>query len=154
MARLGQRPDPAKERFWRRTIKRWEKDDLTIRAFCEQERLSAASFHWWRGELKKRDQLSSRSKANHSNRSTVNRAKSRSRKRSTSRPSVLRKRASPSASPSPSFVPVRVASETSAFSGRDVMEILLRNGRVVRVCPTVDTEALSKVVTMLEGGAC
>ena len=153
MATSGHRPDPAKERFWRRTLKRWEKDDLTIRAFCEQERLSAASFHWWRGELKKRDQLSSRS--------TANRAKSRSRKRSTSQQSVLRQTASPSASASasstsrsPSFVPVRVASETSAFAGRDVMEILLRNGRVVRICPTVDTEALSKVVAMLEGGTC
>ena len=153
MARLGQRPDPAKERFWRRTIKRWEKDDLTIRAFCEQQRLSAASFHWWRRELKKRDRPCSRS--------TVNRAKSRSRKRSTSPPSVLRQTASPSASVSassdsrsPLFVPARVVSETSAFAGRDVMEILLRNGRVVRVCPTVDTEALSKVVGMLEDGMC
>ncbi len=151
MAKSGHRPDPAKERFWRRTIKRWERDDLTIRAFCEQEQLSAASFHWWRGELKKRDQPSSRS--------MVNRAKSRSRKRSTSQHSVLRQTASPptsasSTSWSPSFVPVRVASETSAFAGRDVMEILLRNGRVVRVSPTVDTEALSKVVAMLEGGTC
>ena len=38
MARRANGRDPAKERFWRRAIKHWEKSDLTIRSFCEQEK--------------------------------------------------------------------------------------------------------------------
>src|SRR5437870_2418804 len=47
--------DPAKERFWRRIMARWERSRQTIRAFCGDEELSEASFHAWRRELRRRD---------------------------------------------------------------------------------------------------
>ncbi len=40
--------DPKRERFWRGVLKRYRVGGLTVRAFCQQERLSEASFYAWR----------------------------------------------------------------------------------------------------------
>ena len=52
------------------------------------------------------------------------------------------------------FMPVQVISPTSAFSGRDVIEIALRHGAVVRVGSDVNRQALTTVMAVLEDSAC
>src|SRR5271167_711346 len=47
--------DAAKEHFWRRAVARQRASGLGVRAFCERERLSEASYYQWRQELARRD---------------------------------------------------------------------------------------------------
>src|SRR5262245_51140232 len=53
--RGGRQRDPAKERFWRRTMQRQQRSGLTIRDFCHGEGLKDWTFRWWRQELARRD---------------------------------------------------------------------------------------------------
>src|SRR5512143_337618 len=53
--RGGKRRDPAREKFWRRTIRRQQQSGLTIRAFCQREGLKDWTLRWWRQELVRRD---------------------------------------------------------------------------------------------------
>ena len=47
--------NPAKEQFWRQALARQRASGLSIRAFCEREGLSEASYYQWRRELARRD---------------------------------------------------------------------------------------------------
>ena len=47
--------DRAKERSWRRIMRRWRGSGLNIREFCDWQALSEPSFYAWRRELAKRD---------------------------------------------------------------------------------------------------
>jgi hypothetical protein len=54
--RGGKRRDPAREKFWRRTIHDQQRRGLSVRDFCQREGLKDWSFRWWRRELTRRDQ--------------------------------------------------------------------------------------------------
>jgi hypothetical protein len=45
----------AKERRWRRIVRRWRSSGLNIREFCDWQGLSESLFYAWRRELAKRD---------------------------------------------------------------------------------------------------
>jgi hypothetical protein len=47
--------DAAKERFWRRLIRRHVASGLGTRRFCAQEDVPEHQFHWWRRTLRERD---------------------------------------------------------------------------------------------------
>ena len=49
------RRDAAKEAWWRRQVEAQHRSGLTIRAFCQEQHLSEASFYAWRKELAKRE---------------------------------------------------------------------------------------------------
>src|SRR4051794_15514827 len=53
--RGGKRRDPAREKFWRRTIREQQRSGLTVRDFCGREGLKDWTFRWWRQELARRD---------------------------------------------------------------------------------------------------
>ncbi len=55
MGRRLRRADPAKERFWRRTVAEHRRSGLTIREFCTRRSLSEPLFYAWRRELAHRD---------------------------------------------------------------------------------------------------
>ena len=57
--RGGRRRDPARERFWRRTIRDQQRSGLSVRDFCKREGLNDGAFRWWRRELPRRDQETS-----------------------------------------------------------------------------------------------
>lgn len=52
----GPRRDVAKERFWRRMLKRLDRARLTVRTFCRKHDISEHPFYSWRREIKRRDQ--------------------------------------------------------------------------------------------------
>jgi hypothetical protein len=52
---MGVSRDLKKESFWRRMVRRQAGSGLSVRAWCEQHALREATFHWWRGELARRD---------------------------------------------------------------------------------------------------
>ena len=60
MAKRSSRRDPAKERHWRRVIRRWENSGQTVTGFCQESKLSMPAFQWWRRELARREGRSMR----------------------------------------------------------------------------------------------
>src|SRR3954447_19692195 len=63
--RGGKRRDPAREKFWRRTIRRQQRSGLSVRDFCGQEGLKDWTFRWWRQELARRDRQTSTASRGH-----------------------------------------------------------------------------------------
>jgi hypothetical protein len=55
MSRRGYLRDAAKERFWRRVLKRQARSGLTGRAFCRREGLSEPSYYGWKRIIAERD---------------------------------------------------------------------------------------------------
>jgi hypothetical protein len=51
MARYGD-----KERYWRDVLRRWRRSGQTVRAFCDEHRLSEPSFYCWKRTITERDQ--------------------------------------------------------------------------------------------------
>lgn len=118
--------DLALERAWRERIRRFERNDLTIRQFCEQEGLVAHQFSWWRSELKRRG------------------APSAPRKRATSPAKQVTRKPKASAA---SFVPVQVE---SSVAERASLEIVLDQPPRIRVTAGFDADLLRQVVHLLE----
>lgn len=55
MKKRSTRRDPAKERFWRDTLREQVDSGQSVRAFCRGRRLTESAFYFWRRELKQRD---------------------------------------------------------------------------------------------------
>jgi hypothetical protein len=47
--------DTGKDRFWRGLLKRQAGSRLSVRAFCERERLTESAFYAWRRTIQERD---------------------------------------------------------------------------------------------------
>jgi hypothetical protein len=123
--RGGKRRDPAREKFWRRTIRQQQRSGLCVRDFCRREGLKDWTFRWWRQELARRDH--ERSAA----------------------PSAEPTEAAPS------FLPVRVVDlEAVAPRTAPPIEIVLPAGPTVRVPFGFDTRTLGDVLAVLEGRPC
>ncbi len=126
--RGGKRRDPAREKFWRRTIRRQQQSGLTIRAFCRREGLKDWTFRWWRQELNRRGQQPATG--------------------------PRRDRGQPS-QPAPVFLPVRVVDqEATPPQPPPPIEILLPTGPTVRVPHGFDPRTLGEVLAVLEGRPC
>ena len=127
--RGGKRRDPAREQFWRRTVRRQQRSGLTIRDFCRREGLKDWTFRWWQKELGRRDQL----------------ADSPRRVDPADTPTVA----------APAFLPVRVVDlESVAPRPPAQIEVVLPSGPTVRVPDGFDPQTLQAVLTVLEGRRC
>ena len=51
---MGRGSSQEKAGEWTRRLRRFEKTDQTVAAFCEGEGVSAPSFYWWRRRLRPR----------------------------------------------------------------------------------------------------
>jgi hypothetical protein len=49
---VSRKPDPRLHALWRERILRQARSGLTVAQFCLHERLSAASFHYWKRTLR------------------------------------------------------------------------------------------------------
>jgi hypothetical protein len=49
------RPDPARERLWRKRLARWKASGLTTREFCDREGVTPTALAHWRKEIAARD---------------------------------------------------------------------------------------------------
>jgi transposase len=131
--RAGKPRDPAKERFWRRTIADQAGCGLSIRAYCQREGLETWNFQWWRQELDRRD-------------AEVVSARIVERPASSSAPTH-----------NSAFLPVCVLQdlpESTTTAGATPIEILLPAGLTVRVTPGFDPYALDAVLSVLEARRC
>ena len=107
----GRARDEQKERQWRRWIGEWQASGLSVRAFCERRRLTAASFYAWRRVLQRRDAEKA------------------------------------------GFVPVQVVADAVADRA-SALEVVLTDGRTVRVTPGFDVATLRQLLAVLEGRPC
>lgn len=128
-------PERVKEQFWRRTLRLWQRSGLTIRDFCRQQGLAEPNFYAWRRTLAQREQ------ATGSHRPPDRRAKQ----------ATTLGRPSPATSPSrpAAFVPVAVVADRPT-----TVEVVLGQGRVVRVAAGFDPALLLRVLQVLEGASC
>src|SRR3954453_4273799 len=127
--RGGKRRDPAREKFWRRTIREQQRSGLAVRAFCLREGLKDWTFRWWRQELARRDL----------------------------RPSIDPRSdgGSKQNEAAPIFLPVRVVDlEPVSHQAPPPIEIMLPTGQTVRVPCGFDPRTLGDVLSVLEGRRC
>lgn len=122
MAQRGGR-DRGKERFWRRMVREWRRSGLSVRAFCAEHGLAEPSFYSWRRSIAERD-LHGDQRATASARTVGN----------------------DGADDRPLFVPLRVVPAAAGMA----FEVVLGQGRVVRVPAHFDPAALRQLLAILE----
>lgn len=115
--------DRGKERFWRQMLRRWQHSDRTIRDFGAANRLAEPAFYAWRRTIAARDQEAAPPQTNERHRRTT------------------RANASDGG---PTFVPIRVVTSAAA------LEVVLRDGRVVRVPADFDAVTLRQLLAVLD----
>jgi len=123
--RGGKRRDPAREKFWRRTIREQRRSGLAVRDFCLREGLKDWTFRWWQQELARRD-----------------------REFSSASPGERTESA-------PAFLPVRVVDlEAVSPRPAPPIVIVLPTGPIVRVPSGFDPHTLGHVLAVLGGRPC
>ena len=140
--------DLAKERFWRRMVRRWQGSGLTVRVFCNRFALSEPSFYAWRRILTQRDREAGAS--SHSGRpgacqdGSDQLGANRRAKTAPDTPSEM-----------PRFVPVHVIVDDAAGSPpAPSIEVVLASGTLIRVPRGVDRQTLADVIAALEQRPC
>lgn len=132
MSRIAGR-DSRKESAWRRRLERHAESGQSVRSWCRRHRVTETAFYWWRRELVRRD---------------AEQAGSAQRG---------------AESPAASFVPVHVTTEPARggdLLDRDLngggapIEIVLADGRCVRLAGPVNGQTLAEVLDVLERRAC
>src|SRR5262245_10155253 len=112
----GKPRDPRKEQHWRDLIARWQRSGLSVRAFCQRQRLAVPSVYAGRRTLRHRDGRGDRA-------------------------------------PAPvTFVPVQVRHDTPAPPA--ALEVILTDGRCLRIPPGFDPAHLRALLCALEDLPC
>lgn len=116
--------DVGKERQWRRHLARWRRSGLTVREYCAAAGLAEHNFYAWKRALAERARQAK---------------KSRGQRR--------RRRSMP-------FVPVQVVADEPTSPRIGNVEVVLGNGRLLRLEPGCDLHFVKQVVAVLEEPAC
>jgi hypothetical protein len=140
MKKRNRRCDPEKQRYWEEVLGRWKESGQSVRDFCRAEGLRESAFYFWRRELARRSQP--RIAANPAHKAC--RASSAAR---SSKPSPRPRQAAPA------FLPVRVVTSDRTAAAQGV-EIVLEQGRTVRVQTGFDRHTLAEVLAVLEARSC
>jgi hypothetical protein len=146
--------DPQRRRYWEEVGRQWQKSGQTVRAFCRAEGLRESTFYFWRRELARRQEQ-------HKERKRLIAKKGESvsagLKATAMKISVKQQ---PPQKPKPSFLPVHViashGNETACANeaARGGIEIVLAQGRMVRVAVGFDRQTLVDVLSILEPRPC
>jgi hypothetical protein len=177
MKKRIRRCDPRKQSHWEQVVRRWEQSSQSVRAYCRAEGLRETAFYWWRRELARRGLLSdaaAKARADTTRVPSTARSASTSclapaaRVRSTSRAmpvcraaatsgATLAPRVSPRAARpgrrAAAFLPLQVVEDDAASAGGGV-EIVLAQGRTLRVRAGFDRQTLAAVLAVLEARPC
>jgi hypothetical protein len=124
MPRRGER-DRQKEGQWRRLLRQWRRGGQTVRDFCRERQVSEPSFYSWRRTIAQRDRQA------HGKRR---------------QPFARRDERTEQGKKAPLFVPVRVTPTPMA----PAFELVLGNGRLVRVPSGFDAGTLRQLLAVLE----
>jgi hypothetical protein len=136
MGRKGER-DPERERYWREVLTSREQSGLSVREYCDRERLSEASYYYWRREVARRDsERPSRRPRERGLRSTL--------------PGRGRK---PRSGLQPLFRELAIVGGPAVSVDRG-LEIVLPDGCRVHVASEVDRALLADIFAALEARRC
>ena len=141
MKKRTRRCNPQREAYWEEVVRRWKESSQSVRAYCRARGVQESAFLFWRRKLAQRSLPSG--------------ALSQPRlKASQLAPAVP----SPEQRPSlhrgtPSFLPVHLTQDGPAVAAYGV-EIVLAQGRTVRVGPGFDRQTLVDVLAVLEVRLC
>lgn len=126
MARRVPRRPGDKERFWRGLLRQWRGSGMSVRDFCAEQEVSEPSFYAWRRTLAERDQQAA----------------------GKARPAERRTGDNDGTAQRPVFVPLRVVATAADHPG--LIEVVLKDGRVLRVPANFDPATLRQLLTILE----
>jgi len=121
----GKRRDIEKERYWRRVIREAARSGVSIRQFCRQRRVKESEFYWRQRKVKEIQQACALGSQNRSK-----------------------------ATKDAEQATFALVSEEAGESELAGIELVLRDGRRVRIGKRVDEETLRTVVGVLEGNGC
>jgi transposase-like protein len=141
MKKRVRRCDPQRQHYWEEVMRRWKEGGQSVRAYCCQEGLQESAFYFWRRELSRR-----RSPSDAASEPLPKAARTMPGLRLPGRSSRPRRSAA-------LFLPVRVV-EGCAAQVANGIEIVLSDGRVVRVQPRFDQQTLADVLAVLEQRPC
>jgi transposase-like protein len=128
MARRGKR-ERGKEHFWRHVLRQWRRSGQGVRPYCAEHGLSEPSFYAWRRTIQQRDRQAEASSQRVRRQAGEPVANTSSRRR-------------PGAG-LPAFVPVTVVAPAPS------LEVVLRDGRAVRVPAGFDAASLRQLLAVL-----
>jgi hypothetical protein len=126
MKEEGKRRDVEKERYWRKVIREAARSGVSIRQFCRERRLKESQFYWWQSRLRA--------------------GKERQQARAFGSGSTSK------ATKDGSQATFALVSEDGGELGSAGIELVLRDGRRLRIGKGVDEETLRTVVGVLEEG--
>jgi hypothetical protein len=127
----GRERDRGKERDWRQVLRQWQRSGQRVRAFCVEHGLSEPSFYAWRRTIQQRDQEAARGPRRHSRQAG-------GQVEGTDAPRCQ------GVAGLPAFVPVMIAAPAP------VLEIVLRDGHLVRVPVGFDAATLRQLLAVLD----
>jgi transposase-like protein len=142
MKRRNRPCDPQLQRYWEDVMRRWQKSGQEVRAFCRNEGLHESSFYFWRREVAQRKEQRKEQKGQ-----ITKKGKAVSTVKGSVKQRLPQK-------PQPSFLPVRVVASPENEAAHGGVEIVLVQGRVVRVTPGFDWQTLAEVLSVLEPRPC
>jgi hypothetical protein len=131
-----------RQSYWEEVVRRWKEGGQSVRAFCHAEGLRESAFYSWRRKLARRGHGAD----------VVNGSRLQARRANPA------SRVSPRRGPSRSFLPVQVVGPASGCPGladaTHGVEIVLAQGRTVRVRAGFDRQTLADVLAVLEARSC
>jgi hypothetical protein len=153
----GAQRDPAKELLWRERLAEHGRSGLSVRTYCRGAGVSEALFHYWRREIARRDAPVRVTKASlRSDAMAPERGSNRlGRPGDVSRPGFVELRPAEDSWASPDLRPGQAMASSPASCASPPVEVVLRNGRVLRVGRGFDPDLVVELVAVLEGsGSC
>lgn len=110
--------------FWQEHLQAWSESGLTQADYCRQHQLSAAAFGWWKRRLEGKPKVRKRSPA--------------SRPPQRGNQTAVR------------FVEVQRGPDVNTSANAAVYEVLLSQGRAIRVGHEFDPDVLKRLIVTLE----
>ncbi len=133
----NRRCDPQKQAYWEDMLRRWQASGQTVRNDCHDAGVRESALYFWRRELARRSQSSEATGPSPTTSPVTPAPRSLPRSRHST----------------PSFLPVRVVDSVAMGASRAV-EIVLAQGRTVRVGAGFDRRTLVDVLAVLEVQPC
>ncbi len=146
MKKPVRRGDPQRERQWQRAVRHWQKSGQSVRDYCRVHGLKESAFYFWRRQLGRRGSAGPQQQEDDGQQSV---GKARYGERASA---PLRR--TPHARPDEArFLPVHVVMGREQANAGGV-EIVVGDGRMVRVQPGLDRQLLADVLAVLEVRPC
>jgi hypothetical protein len=140
MKKHVQRGDSERSRQWQAVMEQWQKSGQSVREYCHIQGLKESAFYFWRRELARRS-------------SEVDQRQPMGKASSGKKSSAPRGRRSRDQHVDAHFLPVQIVPGSEQLVAGGV-EIMVGDGRVVRVQPGFDRQVLAEVLGVLEVRPC